>query len=127
MNAGVGTTTVTHAASAVASVAARGLVLVWRFPRASAPPIALHWEGDGELLIGRDPSCAVQLEGTDVSRRHAVLRKRAPGVVIADLGSHNGVQVNGRPVAETPLHAGDVVRIGGGVGVVTVAAGDVVE
>jgi hypothetical protein len=128
MSAGVGTTTLTHAASAAFRADARGLALVWRFPRANAPQLALAWDGDGELTLGRDPSCSVQLEGSDVSRRHAALRKRpGAGVVIADLGSHNGVRVNGRAVAEAPLGAGDVVRIGGWVGVVTAFPGDLTE
>ena len=38
-----------------------------------------------------------------------------------DLGSRNGIRVNGRQVAEAPLGAQDVLRLGGWVGVVTAA------
>jgi transcriptional regulator of acetoin/glycerol metabolism len=123
-----GTTTVTEAAASAGSASAPGAALVWLFPRA-APQVALHWEGTGELTIGRDEACAVHLTGNDVSRRHAVLRRSldGTGVTIADRGSRNGIRVNGRAVAEAPIGLGDVVRVGGWVGVVTATPGDFVE
>ena len=128
-----GTTTVTHAVASPADGAARGLSIVWRFPRTTASPLRLDWEAQGEvgreLILGRDAGCAVQLDGHDVSRRHAALRKVDPeaGATITDLGSRNGVRVNGRPIATAPLAAQDVVRLGGWVGVVTSAPGEVEE
>jgi transcriptional regulator with PAS, ATPase and Fis domain len=86
--------------------------------------IGLHGER-AELTIGRDETCDVRLTGSDVSRRHAVLR-RGPGgtgTTIADLRSRNGVRVNGRLVAEAPLGPGDVVRLGGWIGIVTASSG----
>jgi len=103
--------------------AAPSTALVWLFPMAAGDPIAL--QGDGrELTIGRDDACDVHLSGSDVSRRHAVLRRDpegqgAKGATIADLGSRNGVRVNGRLIAESPIGSGDVVRLGGWVGIVT--------
>jgi transcriptional regulator with PAS, ATPase and Fis domain len=49
------------------------------------------------------------------------------GVAIADLGSRNGVQVNGRRVAEAQLQPHDVVRVGGWVGIVTAPPGEFQE
>jgi transcriptional regulator with PAS, ATPase and Fis domain len=49
------------------------------------------------------------------------------GVVIADLGSRNGVRVNGRLVSAAPIALGDVVRLGGWVGIVTAAPGELAE
>jgi len=128
MSSGAGTTTVTQAAPEAGGPAGQGHYLVWRFPRTGEPAIDFRWEGEGALTIGRDTGCAVQLEGHDVSRRHAAVR-RGPGaaVSIADLGSRNGVRVNGRPISEAELHAGDVVRLGGWIGVVANAPGEVVE
>jgi transcriptional regulator with GAF, ATPase, and Fis domain len=124
-----GTTTVTHAAASAVAAAAPGLAIVWRFPRSAVSPLRLDWDGQGELILGRDAGCAVQLDGHDVSRRHAALRKIGPeaGATITDLGSRNGVRVNGRPIATAPLVAQDVVRLGGWVGVVTAAPGEVEE
>jgi transcriptional regulator with PAS, ATPase and Fis domain len=71
------------------------------------------------------------LTGNDVSRRHAMLYldpdSRDSGVRIADLGSRNGVRVNGRPVSEAQIGVGDVVRLGGWVGVVAASAGAFAE
>ncbi len=65
-------------------------------------------------LVGRSRECDVVLADTNVSRRHAQLLPAAAGTwTIADLGSTNGVLVNGRPIegAET-LHAGDRIALG---------------
>ncbi|HEY5090179.1 MAG TPA: sigma 54-interacting transcriptional regulator, partial [Polyangia bacterium] len=118
-------TTVTEAASFAARAAVPGAALVWLFPSSAVPPVGLQADDKIELVIGRDEACAVHLTGNDVSRRHAVLRRNSQGagVVIADLGSRNGVRVNGRAVSEAPIGLGDVVRLGGWVGVVTASPG----
>src|SRR3954453_1860320 len=125
--AGVAATTVSGASSHRAGGAGTVLLLAWVFPRWQQPT-TLAGDDPGERVIGRDPSCAIELSGNDVSRRHAALRRDgAGGTVIADLGSRNGVQVNGRPVASAPLALGDVVRLGGWVAVVTTHAGELSE
>ncbi|HXU02908.1 MAG TPA: sigma 54-interacting transcriptional regulator [Polyangia bacterium] len=128
MDSGVGSTTVTEAASSRARADAQPRRLIWRFPR-SETDVPLTWEGDGEKLIGRDAGCAVCLPGNDVSRRHAALRKldASGAITIADLGSRNGVRVDGRLVSTARLETGNVVRIGGWIGVVATAAGDFKE
>ena len=47
--------------------------------------------------------------------------------MIADLGSRNGVRVNGRAVPSARLGLGDVVRLGGWIGVVTATPGELEE
>ncbi len=121
-----GTTTVTEAATA-AGASSDEAALIWLFPRAAAP-VDLRPDRARELTIGRDDTSAVCLAGNDVSRRHAVLRvDPGAGIRIADLGSRNGVRVNGRPVTEAAIGVGDVVRIGGWVGVVAAGGGAFVE
>lgn len=121
------------AEAARASSAAPSTALVWLFPMAVGDPVSLHGEGP-EITIGRDESCDVHLTGNDVSRRHAVLRRGAEpdkgtgvGAAIADLGSRNGVRVNGRPIFESRIGLGDVVRLGGWIGVVTASPGELEE
>jgi transcriptional regulator of acetoin/glycerol metabolism len=122
----VGGTTVTEAASA-ASVDSKEAALLWLFPQAR-PPIDLAGGDKRELTIGRDETSSVCLTGNDVSRRHAVLRvEPGVGVRIADLGSRNGVRVNGHAVAEAAIGVGDVVRLGGWVGVVAASPGELTE
>ncbi len=122
-------TTVTEAASVAARAAVPGATLVWLFPSSAVAPVGLQADDKIELTIGRDETCAVHLTGNDVSRRHAVLRegREGAGAVIADLGSRNGVRVNGRAVSEAPIGLHDVVRLGGWVGVVTASPGELAE
>jgi len=71
--------------------------------------------GPGGATIGRSRECDIVLADTNVSRRHAELRPLGDGWTVTDLGSTNGVRVNGRDVrANEPqgLTSGDRVEIG---------------
>ena len=71
--------------------------------------------GPGGATIGRSRECDIVLADTNVSRRHAELRPLGDGWTITDLGSTNGVRVNGRDVrANEPhgLNSGDRVEVG---------------
>jgi predicted component of type VI protein secretion system len=65
----------------------------------------------GTMVVGRDPECEISSGDPRLSRRHAELRETPTGVVVRDLGSRNGVRVNGTPVAEMVLSPGDVVTV----------------
>lgn len=52
----------------------------------------------GEFAVGRSSSCNLALDDALVSRRHAVFHVDASGVSVEDLGSRNGVLVNGERV-----------------------------
>src|ERR1019366_7255525 len=126
MGSRVGDTTVATTSTGSRSAASSSaLSLAWMFPQPSQPAVDLNWGNAAELIIGREDGCSVHLPGNDVSRRHAVLRKGDTGLSaeIVDLDSRNGVRVNGRRVSSAPLHRGDVLRLGGWLGVVTGAAG----
>ena len=63
--------------------------------------------------IGRSKEVECVLRDPNVSRRHAELRQATSGDwTIVDLGSTNGVKVNGRRVASTRLSPGDQVTVG---------------
>ena len=64
------------------------------------------------LLFGRHEECDVQLNSEKVSRRHCVLAQLSDCLIIRDLGSTNGVRINGQRVAEGKLHVGDELQIG---------------
>jgi pSer/pThr/pTyr-binding forkhead associated (FHA) protein len=64
------------------------------------------------LLFGRHEECDVQLNSKKVSRRHCVLAQVNDYLVIRDLGSTNGVKINGERVAEGKLRPGDELQIG---------------
>ena len=77
--------------------------------KGTAPLIALYRP---VLLIGRHLECDVRIDSPKVSRRHCCLAMAYDRVLIRDLGSRNGVRVNGRLVDESRLHAGDELAIG---------------
>lgn len=64
------------------------------------------------LGLGRDVANQIQLHDTEVSRRHAVLRRADKTYMLSDLGSSNGTFVNGRRVDAHRLASGDQVQIG---------------
>ncbi len=64
------------------------------------------------LLIGRHLDCDVRIDRPKVSRRHCCLALAYDRVMIRDLGSRNGLRVNGRMVEESQLRPGDEVAIG---------------
>jgi hypothetical protein len=66
----------------------------------------------GRLVVGRDPTCDITHDHSLLSRRHAEFVSAGGIVVVRDLGSRNGVFVNGAKTAEHSLHPGDVVQIG---------------
>jgi len=82
----------------------------------------LRWqEGDesrsvrveGPLVgIGRASDNQVVLKDFSVSRHHARMETRDGSWWVIDLGSTNGVKVNGRFVTEGPLADGDEVQVG---------------
>lgn len=53
----------------------------------------------GEFVIGRSSDCSLAVDDPLVSRRHAVLRVSVEGVIAEDLGSRNGISVNGERAA----------------------------
>ncbi len=67
----------------------------------------------GAYVIGRDAACEFAIDHASVSRRHALLTVRRDGAAIEDLGSRNGVVVDGSPVVGCyELKDGSRIRIG---------------
>lgn len=63
--------------------------------------------------IGRSRDCDIVLEDSSISRRHAELRPGGEGWTIEDLGSTNGVRVNGSTVhGPQEVRTGDRIEIG---------------
>ncbi len=75
-----------------------------------------HAIAAGGATIGRSRECDIVLEDSNVSRKHAEIRPSPQGRwTIADLGSTNGVRLNGRGVPAgqaQALTSGDHVTIG---------------
>jgi len=99
----------------------------------TARVFALQWVIDGSLgrvdllrgarlRIGRGDDCHLRLEHGSVSRSHAELYRQGPIYALRDFGSRNGTWVNGQPVEHTAISAGDVLRFGDCLAVVTSVA-----
>lgn len=68
---------------------------------------------DGEVTtIGSVAGATVVLADPAVSRKHAAIRKVDGSYELADLGSTNGVYVNGHKVPKKTLEVGDIIRVG---------------
>jgi pSer/pThr/pTyr-binding forkhead associated (FHA) protein len=66
-----------------------------------------------EITIGRQEGNTIRLTERNVSRRHARLVKEDGRILIEDLGSYNGVRVNGEKISgPTRIKEGDLVEIG---------------
>lgn len=69
----------------------------------------------GKFVVGRSRECDVRVDDGNVSRRHFELVQDGPTTwVVADLGSTNGTEVNGKRVSgRKRLDDGDRITIGG--------------
>lgn len=68
------------------------------------------------LVIGRGSDADLRIDDPGVSRRHAEIRvlpgSQAPSVSVVDLGSTNGMLVNGQRVQQAALDDGATLKIG---------------
>ena len=69
--------------------------------------------GAGGAVLGRSREADVVVDDPNVSRKHAEVRPSGGSWIVRDLGSTNGVKVNGRRI-EGPqsLKQGDVIELG---------------
>jgi hypothetical protein len=75
--------------------------------------VAIHVLADGaDLTLGRSPDNDCVLAHDSVSRRHARLHHDGARWIVEDLGSKNGVRVNGSRVAKAELAADQWLAIG---------------
>ncbi len=76
-------------------------------------PVTLRIMPDSVKTVGRTARADFILDAPLVSRVHCKLKAdKSNQLVIEDLGSTNGTQVNGTSVDRAVLKAGDVVTIG---------------
>jgi predicted component of type VI protein secretion system len=64
------------------------------------------------LLLGRDLECDIRLDCRKISRRHCCIALLNEQLVVRDLGSTNGIRINGVRVVEGYLKEGDELTIG---------------
>ncbi len=64
------------------------------------------------VLIGRHIDCDARIDHSKISRRHCCVAIAYDRIIVRDLGSRNGIRVNGRLIDEVRLQPGDEVAIG---------------
>ena len=90
-----------------------------REPDPRRPTARLRIDGRSELLgsggatLGRSRDADIVLDDPNVSRKHAEVRPSSGSWIVRDLGSTNGVKVNGRRIqGPQSLKRGDVIELG---------------
>jgi hypothetical protein len=71
-----------------------------------------HEIGSPKVVLGRSREADLRLADVNVSRRHAEVRQEGAGYWIVDLGSTNGLEVNGKRVKRARLRDGDRIVLG---------------
>jgi pSer/pThr/pTyr-binding forkhead associated (FHA) protein len=64
------------------------------------------------VVIGRSREADIRVSDVNVSRRHAELRQDGTAYLIVDLGSTNGLEVNGKRTDRAKVRDGDRITIG---------------
>jgi len=64
------------------------------------------------ILIGRHQECDIQIPSRKISRRHCCIALISDHLVVRDLGSTNGIRINGVKVVEGNLQPNDELTIG---------------
>jgi predicted component of type VI protein secretion system len=69
--------------------------------------------GAGGAVLGRSRDADIVVDDPNVSRKHAEVRPSGGSWIVRDLGSTNGVKVNGRRIqGPQSLRQGDVIELG---------------
>jgi len=83
--------------------------LVMLSPPAPGAEFALSKD---RIRIGRAEDLDAWVNHRSISREHAEVAKEGNGYKVVDLGSANGVRLNGQEVSSAPLSPGDVLEFG---------------
>ncbi|MBI3162753.1 MAG: FHA domain-containing protein [Chloroflexi bacterium] len=71
-----------------------------------------RWSLNRALMVGRDPTCDINVQDRQVSRFHARITPTPEGVTVEDLGSKNGTNHNGNELTgPVMLQDGDTLGI----------------
>ena len=74
--------------------------------------MSLSFGDKNQLTVGRNENNDIRLDGLQISNRHARLVKSGGDILIEDLGSTNGVYVNGARMGRQAVTPSDAVQIG---------------
>jgi DNA-binding NtrC family response regulator len=98
------------------------LIVLCERGRLTAPALRVSLSNLHEATLGRDARrtfvhhsklVVISVPDHEMSRKHLIVRRQSAGWEVADLGSKNGIIVNGEPTRITTLTDGDVIEAGG--------------
>ena len=98
------------------------LIVICERGRLTVPAMRVALGNLSEVTVGRDSrrvllrhgkSATISVPDHEISRKHLCVRRQPAGLEVADLGSKNGILVNGDPARATTLTDGDVIEAGG--------------
>jgi DNA-binding NtrC family response regulator len=98
------------------------LIVICERGRLTVPALRVALGNLNEVTIGRDSrrilsrhgkTASISVPDHEISRKHLCVRRQPAGWEAADLGSKNGILVNGDPARVTTLTDGDVIEAGG--------------
>ena len=110
------------ATDAKADEGAPRLLVICECIRLTVPALRVALGDLQEVTVGRGSprglarhgkTATISIPDHEISRTHLVVRRQPAGWEVADLGSKNGILVNGEPVRTTTLTDGDVIEAGG--------------
>jgi DNA-binding NtrC family response regulator len=93
------------------SIVQRPLGAIVRVYGAEATPTEYQLQR-GKCVLGSAKDCQIAIAEATVSRRHAALSLVPEGVLVADLGSHNGTYYMGQRVEKMVLAFGGRIQLG---------------
>ncbi len=98
------------------------LIVICEYGRLTVPALRVALGDLQEVTVGRDSQRSLARQGTtatlsvpdqEISRKHLAVRRQPDGWEVADLGSKNGILVNGELARITTLTDGDLIEAGG--------------
>ncbi len=78
----------------------------------SGPDIGRTYELEHGATLGRAIECEATLRGTSISRKHARLEQEGENWILYDLGSRNGLHLDGVRVDRVPMKEGGTFHVG---------------
>ena len=110
------------ASDSTAEDGAPRLIVICECSRLTAPALRVALANLHEVTLGRDSQRELKRDGKlaaitvpdyEISRKHLAVRRQATCWDVVDLGSKNGILVNGEPTRLTTLTDGDLIEAGG--------------
>jgi pSer/pThr/pTyr-binding forkhead associated (FHA) protein len=65
-----------------------------------------------QVRVGRHTDNDLVLHDTSVSRKHAILIRNNDAILVRDLGSKNGITINGHPLTQGLLRDQEILTLG---------------